>query len=87
VRAITLSRFNDHTTPLFFSEKILPLEYVIQKAMLLFMHSVKFGNCPHSFNDVYVVNNVEEPVYELRYPNDFNVPRARIDLFKRVPLY
>jgi hypothetical protein len=87
IRAITLSKFNDHTAPLFFSEKILPLEYVIQKAMLQFMHTVKFGNCPPSFNDVFVLNNVEEPVYELRYPNDFIVPRARIDLFKRVPLY
>jgi hypothetical protein len=55
--------------------------------MLLFMHTVKYGNCPRSVNDVFIINNVEEPVYDLRYPNDFNVPRARIDLFKRVPLY
>jgi hypothetical protein len=26
-------------------------------------------------------------VYNLRYPNDFDVPRARIELFKKMPLY
>jgi hypothetical protein len=87
IRAITLSKYNDHTAPLFYAEGILPLEYVIQKSKLLLMHTIKYGYCPHSFTDVFTLNNVDDLAYDLRYPNDFIVPRARIDLFKRIPMY
>jgi hypothetical protein len=46
LRSITLSKYNEHTALLFFNEKILPLEYIIQKSMLLFIHAVKYGYCP-----------------------------------------
>jgi hypothetical protein len=87
IRTITQSKYNDHTAALFYDEKILPLDYVILQAKLIFMHSIKYKYCPHSFNDVFTYNNVEDFVYELRYPNEFIVPRARIELFKKIPLY
>jgi hypothetical protein len=51
------------------------------------MHAVKFNFCPKSFNDVFTRINVENQAYELRYPNEFELPRARIELFKRIPCY
>jgi hypothetical protein len=50
-------------------------------------HSIKYKYFPHSFNDVFTYNNVEDLVYELRYSNEFIVPRARIELLKKIPLY
>jgi hypothetical protein len=87
LRIITYSRYNDHTVPLFVNEKILPLEYIIIQAKLKFMHSMKFKYGPKSFNEVFVLNNVDDLTYDLRYPNEFDVPFARIELFKRIPLY
>jgi hypothetical protein len=42
---------------------------------------------PKSFLDVFRKLDTENLVYELRYPNEFEVPRARIELFKRIPLF
>jgi hypothetical protein len=51
------------------------------------MHSIKFNYCPKSFRDVFVKIYHDNLAYELRYPNDFEVPRARIEFFKRIPIY
>jgi hypothetical protein len=87
LRTITLSNFNEHTGPLFLNEKILPLDQIILQAKLVFMHSIKYKYCPKSYDNVFVPVNHDDMVYNLRYPNDFDVPRARIELFKKMPLY
>jgi hypothetical protein len=87
IRIITSSKRNEHSGPLFFSEKILPFDSIIQQAKLLFMHSIKYNHCPKSYENVFVPVNHDNYVYDLRYPNDFEVPRARIELFKKIPLY
>jgi hypothetical protein len=51
------------------------------------MHSVKFNYCPKSFIDVFVENRAEDRNYDLRNMHDFLVPRARIEHFKRIPIY
>jgi Reverse transcriptase (RNA-dependent DNA polymerase) len=79
--------YHEHTAPLFYNHKILPLDLIIELSKLIFMHAVKFNFCPKSFLNVFTRINVENLVYELRYPNDFELPRARIELFKRIPLY
>jgi hypothetical protein len=86
VRIISGVEFSAHTAPLFLSNNILPLSLIIRYAKLMFMHSVKYGFCPKSFNDVFTRINPDNAVYELRYPNEFEVPRSRIELFKRIPL-
>jgi hypothetical protein len=48
---------------------------------------VKFNFCPKSFRDVFIRIDPTDIVYDLRYPNKFEVPRARIELFKRIPLF
>jgi hypothetical protein len=87
IRIITFSKCNEHTGPLFLLEKILPFDLIVQQAKLLFMHSVKYNYCPKSYDNVFVPVNHDNYVYDLRYPNDFEVPRARIELFKKIPLY
>jgi hypothetical protein len=72
---------------MFIEEEILPVEYIVQQSKLLFMHSVKFGYCPKSFLNVFLRNEHGNAAYELRNIVDFIVPRARIELFKRMPLY
>jgi hypothetical protein len=51
------------------------------------VHSIKYEYCPRSFLNMFIRNNVENANYDLRYPNDFVVPRARIELFKKIPAY
>jgi hypothetical protein len=60
---------------------------IIKCSKLKFMHSVKYAYCPKSFHDIFVRNNIEELQYDLRHPQEFEIPRARIELFKRLPIY
>jgi hypothetical protein len=39
---------------------------------------MEYEYCPKSFRDMFIRCNPENIVYEFRYPNDFEVPRARI---------
>jgi hypothetical protein len=87
VRIVFGAPFHEHTAPLFFASRILPLDMIIVQAKLLFMHSIKYEYCPKSFYDVFTRNNIVNPVYELRYPIEFVIPFARTELFKKVPLY
>jgi hypothetical protein len=48
---------------------------------------MKYRYGPKSFNDVYILNNLDELAYEFRYPNEYGVPFARIELFKKIPLF
>jgi hypothetical protein len=79
--------YHEHTAPLFFECKILPLDLIIEYSKLIFMHAIKFNFCPKSFNNVFTRVYAENLAYELRYPSDFELPRARIEFFKRIPLY
>jgi Reverse transcriptase (RNA-dependent DNA polymerase) len=87
IRIISGVNTREHTAPLFLHYHILPFNLIVKYAKLILMHSVKFNLCPKSFFNVF--NRVEpgDFVYELRYPNEFDVPRARLELFKRIPLY
>jgi hypothetical protein len=86
LRIISNVGFRDHTAPLFISNDIMPVDVIIQYSRLLFMHSIKHRYCPKSFYDVFALSN-DDIGYELRYTNEFLLPRARIELFKKIPLY
>jgi hypothetical protein len=79
--------FHAHTADLFLNEKIMLFSYISKYSKLMCMHSVKFNYCPKSFRDVFLRINHENLAYELRYPNDFEVPRTRIKFFKQIPVY
>ena len=56
IRIITKSKINDHTSPLFLSNKILPFEQLIYQNKLLFMHSVHYDYAPKSFQNIFLKN-------------------------------
>jgi Reverse transcriptase (RNA-dependent DNA polymerase) len=87
IRIISDVHYHEHTAPLFYECRIFPLDLIIEYSKLIFMHAIKFNFCPKSFNSVFTRVNVEDLAYELRYPNDYELPRARIEFFKRIPLY
>jgi hypothetical protein len=87
IRIVTGSSFNEHTAPLFHECNILTVNQIIEYAKLNFMLSVKFEYCPKSFLEVFRKIDINNLVYDLRYPNEFEVPRARIELFKRIPIF
>jgi hypothetical protein len=87
IRLVYLTNYFEHTANLFYDAKILPLFYLIKQAKLMFMHAVNYEYCPKSYRDVFTRVNADELAYNLRYPNDFELPRPRIELLKRIPIY
>jgi hypothetical protein len=83
IRIVSGANYNDHTAEHFLNLHILPLNLIIKQAKLLFMHSIKYGYCPISYHDVFNRVIADNMAYELRYPNEFNVPRARIEFKKK----
>jgi hypothetical protein len=51
------------------------------------MHSIVYKYSPKSLHNMIQTNVTRELAYELRNNNLIYVPNARIDLFKRFPLY
>jgi hypothetical protein len=51
------------------------------------MHSVKYQYCPKSFRTLFTPNPPDEQHYDLRNVNNFDMPRARIEMFKKIPIY
>jgi hypothetical protein len=87
IRIITKSPYNAHTQPLFFSNKILPLEKIVKQGKLLFMHSVFYEYCPISFQNIWQKNSDRQISQNLRNENEFTLPNFRIEQFKKFPLY
>jgi len=87
IRIITESPYNAHTQPLFFSNKILPLEKIVKQGKLLFMHSVFYKYSPMSFQNVWQKNSDRQISQNLRNENEFTLPIPRIEQFKKFPLY
>jgi hypothetical protein len=61
IRIITLSKWNDHTDPLFSELNILPYPKMILQAKLHFMHSYHYNYAPPSFNDTWILNSARYP--------------------------
>jgi hypothetical protein len=76
-----------HTKPLFTLSKILPLEQLIVQAKLQFMHSIEYGYGQQSFLLLWQKNFQRNPNANLRNADDFYIPTARVDSFKRIPMY
>ncbi len=89
IRVITKSGFNAHTEQLFCENRILNLENIILLQSALFMHSYIYNYAPSAFSDLWNYNNNRNIEYQLRNANndDLIVPFARIELFKKSPLY
>ena len=51
------------------------------------MHSIYYGYSIPSFVGIWIRNDNRDLNYELRNQSDFEVPRARTESFKKLPLY
>lgn len=87
IRLITKTPYLAHTNQLFISSKILPLDKLIIQGKLLFMHSIEYNYCPSSFINIWQKNFERNPNIELRNANDYYIPLAKIESFKKIPLF
>ena len=87
IRIITKSSYNAHTQPLFFHNKILPLDKIIKQSKLTFMHSVFYNYAPTSFDSIWAKNSDRQLSQNLRNENEFRLPNPRIEIFKKLPPY
>ena len=76
-----------HTRPLFSKLKVLPHDLIIKQSKLQFMHSIRFGYAPASFNAIWPLNANREHDYQLRNNQEFVLPAPRIEFFKKQPIY
>jgi hypothetical protein len=51
------------------------------------MHSIRYQYCPKSFRNEFASNPPDNVPYDLRNVNNFFLPRARIEMFKKIPIY
>ena len=87
IRIITKSAYNAHTVPLFYNNKILPLDKIIKMAKLNFMHSIFYEYAPLSFSQIWMKNNDRQHEHNLRNDNDYFLPNPRLEQFKKFPIY
>jgi hypothetical protein len=87
IRIVNKAQYNAHTAPLFKYCNILPFNEQIMYQNLTFMHSLFYNYAPRSFSNSTRRNETNENDYNLRNQNIMYVPRARIDQFKRLPIY
>jgi hypothetical protein len=76
-----------HTVPLFINNDALPFDELIDYHNLQFMRGLFYDFAPGAFRNTNRRSDEQEQVYNLRNNNTMLVPRFRIDLFKRFPLY
>jgi hypothetical protein len=87
IRIITKSAYNAHTVPLFYNNKILPLDKIIKMAKLNFMHSIFYEYAPLSFSQIWMKNNDRQHEHNLRNDNDYLLPNPRQEQYKKFPIY
>jgi hypothetical protein len=87
IRIISKVKSNSHTSPLFIKNNVLPLDEQIKFQNLKLMHSIVYDYGPKSFRNTVKNNENRDVGYNLRSGNLMFVPAARIELFKRIPLY
>jgi hypothetical protein len=87
IRIISHAHYNDHTTPLFLANRVLPFEKLIYLHRLLFMHSVAYDYAHPTFENTWTKNNMCNTGHDLRNQDFFTLPNVRIESFRKFPLY
>ena len=87
IRLITNSRYNDHTKPLFKSQKILPFESLIQYFGLKFFFDYKINMLPRSFSNTWHTVGEINNRYPLRNAHTYVIPRFRTIRISQFPLW
>ena len=76
IRAVTHSKYNAHTSPLFKTLKILKVEDIFHKQCLVFYFKFCNGLLPEFFQSLYVTNQSIHP-YNTRQSNSIHRPKVR----------
>ncbi len=87
IRIISHAHYNDHTTPLFLANKVLPFDKLIDLHRLLFMHSVAYDYAHPTFENTWTKINMRNTGHDLRNQDFFTLPNVRIESFRKFPLY
>ena len=87
IRIVTQSHYRAPTATIFEKHKILKYQDIITQAKLTIMHSHFYEYGPIAFRDTWIKNANREMEYALRNSNNYIVPRPKIELFKKSPLY
>jgi hypothetical protein len=66
--------YGDHSRPLFFINKILPLEKLIKMSNLKFMQCFVNNRLPFSFNEMWITKGDRNPELQLRNADDSLYP-------------
>jgi hypothetical protein len=87
IRIVTNSKYNAHTLPLFYHNKILPLTKIFRFEKLKFMHAINFNNSIKSFENIWNKNINRDLNIQLRNDDLFQLPAPNCKLFKKMPIY
>jgi hypothetical protein len=87
IRIISKEKYNSHTNPIFKKLGILPYNLLIKQANLNLMHSIEYKYAQNSLIEQFPKNLSRDTNHELRNANDFIVPFARTESFKKIPLF
>lgn len=85
IRIICKARYNDHTQPLFFKLKILPLDLLKYQQIYHFMHAYEHNYLPISFNNFFSRNSEMNKILNLRNDNDIHIPFVRLSFLDKFP--
>jgi hypothetical protein len=87
IRCISNATYNAHTTPLFISNEILPLNQLFKLEKAKFMYKFYNKLLPSSFNNMWSRNSVQQGNRELRNANNLITPAHHYDSLKKLPLF
>jgi hypothetical protein len=86
IRSICNSNYNQHTAPLFFSLKIMPLKELIIFSQSLLMHSIVHNYGPPIFVNQWITNHARNQNILLRNADDIYVPNVTSEQVNKLPL-
>ena len=86
VRAITKSKYNSCSNPIFVSLGILPLDHLITETRGILMHSIYHRYSPAALHNTWITNETRghEHDHDLRNRHHLYIPFARTDHVKRL---
>ena len=88
IRLVTLSKYNDHTEPLFKKTEILPLPSLIEMTKIQVMHNFIQGFLPSTLMEEWelFINHRQDQYYHLRNHKEVFTPFAITTFSERLPL-
>ena len=87
IRILANAKYNDHSSPLFKSLKILPFEALVDYFSMKFFFNFKNNHLPRSFQLCWSTVGETNNRYPLRNANEYVIPRYRTTQINLFPLW